>query len=517
MLGLPGPAGPPGKAGASGVQGGKGPSGGVGLPGANGARGDAGPEGISGAEGPPGKDGLLGERGDRGNLGQEGLAGVGGSPGTEGPVGMTGGPGQRGDNGGRGPPGSQGAAGIRGKVGPQGPQGEKGVTGLHGERGQKGHRGFTGLDGLPGTTGATGEPGSTGVVGPAGPRGPPGVSGPPGKEGNIGQPGPMGAPGSRGSSGELGAQGPPGDSGPSGLPGPPGPPTSAMEDLFAAHYDYDGKGGVPEALEFVEDDVAAFAPLLPEINRDEALPNKKSALLRADTGVQASLKTLSGHLQNLRSPDGSEGNPAKTCQDIKQCYPQKPSGEYWIDPNQGSTKDAIKVFCNMETGETCISANPAEIPRKAWWTKSSPSTNKPVWFGADISGTRFRYGNNEEKPNAVAVQLKLLQLLSKESHQSITYHCRNSVAYKDEKTTNLKKALVLRGSNGQELRAQGNIRLRYTVTEDGCSKSNGQWGKTVIEFRTLTAAHLPVMDVAPMDIGKPDQEFGLDIGPVCFS
>lgn len=45
----------------------------------------------------------------------------------------------------------------------------------------------------------------------------------------------------------------------------------------------------------------------------------------------------------------------------------------------------------MESGETCISANPANIPRKAWWTKSSPSSNKPVWFGADMnSGTRVR-------------------------------------------------------------------------------------------------------------------------------
>lgn len=67
--------------------------------------------------------------------------------------------------------------------------------------------------------------------------------------------------------------------------------------------------------------------------------------------------------------------------------------------------------------------------------------------------------------------MKLLQLLSKESHQNITYHCRNSVAYKDAKSSNLKKALVLRGSNGQELRAQGNNRLRYTVLEDGCSVS----------------------------------------------
>lgn len=27
---------------------------------------------------------------------------------------------------------------------------------------------------------------------------------------------------------------------------------------------------------------------------------------------------------------------------------------------------------------------------------------------------------------------------------------------------------------------------------------------------------LPVVDIAPIDIGGPDQEFGVDIGPVCF-
>lgn len=122
-------------------------------------------------------------------------------------------------------------------------------------------------------------------------------------------------------------QGPQGEPGPPGLPGPPGPPTAAVEDLFVASYDYDGKGGVPEDVEFAEDDMAAEPPPLPEFNKDEALPNKNEAILRADTGVHATLKTLSGHLQNLRSPDGSKMNPGKTCQDIKQCYPQKMSGE----------------------------------------------------------------------------------------------------------------------------------------------------------------------------------------------
>lgn len=38
----------------------------------------------------------------------------------------------------------------------------------------------------------------------------------------------------------------------------------------------------------------------------------------------------------------------------------------------------------MDTGETCISANPPDIPRKAWW--STPG-NKPVWFGSINGGT----------------------------------------------------------------------------------------------------------------------------------
>lgn len=59
-------------------------------------------------------------------------------------------------------------------------------------------------------------------------------------------------------------------------------------------------------------------------------------------------------------------------------------GEYWIDPNQGSGEDAIKVYCNMETGETCISANPSTIPLKTWWASKSPD-NKPVWYGLDMN------------------------------------------------------------------------------------------------------------------------------------
>lgn len=59
-------------------------------------------------------------------------------------------------------------------------------------------------------------------------------------------------------------------------------------------------------------------------------------------------------------------------------------GEYWIDPNQGCVEDAIKVYCNMETGETCISAIPSTVPRKTWWASRS-SDLKTVWYGLDMN------------------------------------------------------------------------------------------------------------------------------------
>lgn len=61
--------------------------------------------------------------------------------------------------------------------------------------------------------------------------------------------------------------------------------------------------------------------------------------------------------------------------------------------------------------------------------------------------------------------------MSTEASQNITYHCKNSVAYMDATVGNLKKALLLQGSNEIEIRAEGNSRFTYSVLEDGCTVS----------------------------------------------
>lgn len=64
--------------------------------------------------------------------------------------------------------------------------------------------------------------------------------------------------------------------------------------------------------------------------------------------------------------------------------------------------------------------------------------------------------------------------MSTEASQNITYHCKNSVAYMDAAAGNLKKALLLQGSNEIEIRAEGNSRFTYSVLEDGCTVRNSR-------------------------------------------
>lgn len=305
----------------------------------------------------------------------------------------------------------------------------------------------------------------------------------------------FGPPGPRGNRGERGSEGSPGHPGQPGPPGPPGAPGPCCGGGAAAIAGVGGEksGGFSP---YYGDDPMDF-----KINTEE---------------IMSSLKSVNGQIESLISPDGSRKNPARNCRDLKFCHPELKSGEYWVDPNQGCKMDAIKVFCNMETGETCINASPMTVPRKHWWTDSG-AEKKHVWFGESMNGGfQFSYGPPDLPEDVVDVQLAFLRLLSSRASQNITYHCKNSIAYMDQASGNVKKSLKLMGSNEGEFKAEGNSKFTYTVLEDGCTKHTGEWSKTVFEYQTRKAMRLPIIDIAPYDIGGPDQEFGVDIGPVCF-
>lgn len=79
------------------------------------------------------------------------------------------------------------------------------------------------------------------------------------------------------------------------------------------------------------------------------------------------------------------------------------AGEYWIDPNQGCTLDAIKVYCNLETGQTCVYPTQSDIPKKTWYTSKNSKEKKHVWFGeAMTDGFQVR---EQKIPLVIAVYL----------------------------------------------------------------------------------------------------------------
>lgn len=66
------------------------------------------------------------------------------------------------------------------------------------------------------------------------------------------------------------------------------------------------------------------------------------------------------------------------------------------------------------------------------------------------------------------VQIKFLQSLHDKAEQEITFHCKNSVAYRDAQSGSKDRAILLTTFNGDWLGANSKKKFRYKVTEDGC-------------------------------------------------
>uniref|UniRef100_A0A8C1PHT4 Procollagen, type V, alpha 1 n=1 Tax=Cyprinus carpio TaxID=7962 RepID=A0A8C1PHT4_CYPCA len=298
-----------------------------------------------------GLDGASGDKGDDGEPGQpvsmikHNHSTSLGSPGPTGETGPTGPPGKRVSNqpkifltrrqGEKGAKGESGLLGPPGKTGPVGPQGSPGKPGPEGLRGVPGPvvsdtgPGPPGLPGLKGDTGIKGEKGHPGLIG---------LIGPPGEQGEKGDRGLPGPQGTAGPKGDTGISGPAGPIGPIGPPGLPGPPGDVIHPLPIQSSPKRAKRNI-DASQMMDDAGDA---------------NYKDY----EDGMEeifGSLNSLKLEIEQMKNPLGTQSNPARTCKDLQLCHPDFPDGEYWIDPNQGCSRDSFKVYCNFTAGgESCI-------------------------------------------------------------------------------------------------------------------------------------------------------------------
>ncbi|OCT67833.1 hypothetical protein XELAEV_18039137mg [Xenopus laevis] len=175
-------------------------------------------------------------------------------------------------------------------------------------------------------------------------------------------------------------------------------------------------------------------------------------------------------------------------------------GKYWIDPNQGCTRDSFKVFCNFTAGgESCIfpSKDIEKVKMSSW-----SSEKRETWYSQFRSGRKFSYIDSEG--NAIGiVQLTFLRLLSTYVQQNFTYHCHRSAAWHLTSSDSYQKALHFRGSNEEDLSFHTTPYIK--ALRDGCAMRKGT-EKTVLEIYTPRVEQLPLTDAMFMDFGRTQPE-----------
>ncbi|XP_026517780.2 collagen alpha-1(V) chain-like, partial [Terrapene carolina triunguis] len=180
--------------------------------------------------------------------------------------------------------------------------------------------------------------------------------------------------------------------------------------------------------------------------------------------IFGSLNALKREIEQMKHPMGTQDNPARTCQDLRLCHPDLPDGEYWIDPNEGCSRDSFKVHCDFTAGgETCLfPTKETQEVRMSVWQEEKP----PRWFSQFREGSKFSYVDADGRPVG-AVQLTFLRLLSVAARQNFTYHCQRSVAWRSAASGGHQRALRLRGANEEDMSYDNSPYI--TALTDGCA------------------------------------------------
>lgn len=290
-----------------------------------------------------------------------------------------------------------------------------------------------------------------------------------------GQEGYHGPEGSRGRKGRKGNQGP------QGRPGPPGPTVLASSIRQ------------PDDTRQTKARFNYYQSILGDPEK-EGVP------------IQKQLLDLAGQTSQIRKPLGAKDNPARTCRDLYACQPYLDNGYYWIDPNLGCPVDAINVYCDFTGGgKSCIQPSPDKVPRRTW---SRGKPNARILFSKVATNFSIQYPISK-------VQFNFLRLLSTDASQRVSYNCKSSTAWYNTRDQTFKYGVRFQGWSGKRFKYKG--KLSPQVLRDGCKFDDDVWRKTDFLLKTTNLEALPIIDFNFFYRGLRQEQFGLDIGPVCFS
>lgn len=269
-----------------------------------------------------------------------------------------------------------------------------------------------------------------------------------------GYPGAQGPPGPVGPSAPPCVDGRPGLPGAQGLQGPPGPPGESQPYDAATLAALMGHTSTmyPNGNDKGPGSNAAYQGDAPS----RLFGDQKLSIDEQRGIVKKAYEQLKKNYDKMSKPTGEKDSPARTCKELSTARPELPSGDYWLDPNEGDKIDAILVFCDMTKKATCIKSQPQRSKNINY-----VGDEHEMWLSEVHNGMKLTY-------KADSSQLTHLQMLSTHATQNVTYHCKNSIAYYDEERKNYRRSLKLLAWNDAELTAKNSPHLRYDVINDGC-------------------------------------------------
>jgi len=210
-------------------------------------------------------------------------------------------------------------------------------------------------------------------------------------------------------------------------------------------------------------------------------------------------------MKGKTKPDGGLMFPGKTCRDLQLCHPNIESGEYFIDPNFGSTMDKFEVDCNFDNGkaETCIR------PKQRLFKAKMDSVATWRYLVSDLKSEEISYDADE-------IALRFLRLNSAFARQNITYKCFNQHAHRDSNGDE-SRYIMIKSADGAEIDTNKDRRPMFLeVLRDECNRKDGKWHSAVFELSTKKMNSLPISDVRILHQDMAN-DFEIEMGPICFS
>lgn len=218
---------------------------------------------------------------------------------------------------------------------------------------------------------------------------------------------------------------------------------------------------------------------------------------------------------------GTPANPGRTCADIMASKSQAQSGMFWIDPNMGSRKDAIRVDCRVQADKSVKTCIPPTNQMKPLMSYEKPSSEDKWWL-SELPDPNGKVAKLFYAPYS---QIVFLQMLHNRSEQTVSILCKQSAVYYDSSQKNFDNAINLRifsdrvinSHKDRRIKSDADSTLLEIQVEDDCLDRNSIATDSKFQLVAKDPRYLPVTDIQLKDFGQPNQQLGYVFDAVCFS